>query len=255
MLVEKHVEKTVIYSYQANQSSDAQVAALFNILMEVAWVHAGKLHWGYDTLQSNQMFWVLSRIRIEINRLPKWRDKIVVETWPAGNDRMFAYREFRLKDEAGQELLRANSAWLVLNLHTHKIISFPAKADLPRHEEASPCQLPKRLRYKAGSEECQFSPIKYSDIDVNKHLNSVRAFERVLDTYADDFQRNHRLKTVEINYLKEGFEGEEIAVEKQDIGEGSYLSTLIRKEQQQNEPLSLYELAWVKIAPDGGSSL
>ncbi|MFV0521401.1 MAG: acyl-[acyl-carrier-protein] thioesterase [Mangrovibacterium sp.] len=245
MLLEKYTEETIIYSYQTNQHGDAKVSALFNIMLEAAWTHANQMDWGYDDLKDNQMFWVLSRIRIEIKRLPQWQDKIYLETWPAGNDRMFAYREFRMRDEAGNEFLRSNSAWLILNLATHKIISFNKQGDLPSINDENSCIQPKRLRYKENDINLNFQPILYSDIDVNKHFNSVRAFERVVDAHEAGFQKNYRPKLIEINYLKEGFEGQQVGVKKTAKDNLLFQSALIRREN--NEPLSLYEIQWTEI--------
>lgn len=242
MIVEKHLEEAIIHSYQTNQHGEVKVSALFNLMLEASWAHATKLNWGYDSLKDNQMFWALSRIRIEIIRLPRWRDKVTLETWPSCNDRMFAYREFRLKDEAGNELLRANSAWLVLDLTSHKIVSFAAQGELPHRLYENPCTQPKRLRYIGTDEELQFYSILYSDIDVNKHFNSVRAFERVIDNHETNFLQNHQIESIEINYLKEGFVGQEVAVAMQEKTDLLFQSAIIR--QEDNEPLSLYEMKW-----------
>ncbi len=246
MLVEKHLEEAIIHSYHTHQDGKVKVSALFNLMMEAAWAHAAKLSWGYDNLKANEMFWALSRIRIEVKQLPKWRDRIYLETWPAGNDRMFAYREFRFKDSNGNELLRANSAWLVLNLNTHKIVSFTEQTNLPYQEDEKPCQQPKRLRYKSTGNISLFQPVRYSDIDVNKHLNSVRAFERIIDEQEASFQKKYYPETIEINYLKEGFEGQHIGVEQQTTDGVTFSSALFR--QEDNELLSLYEIKWAEIA-------
>lgn len=245
MTIEKYIEEFTIHSYQTNENGEAKVSALYNIMLEAAWAHASKLDWGYDSLQTRQLFWALSRIRFEIASLPKWRDKITLETWPSGNDRMFAFREFRLKDESGKEFLRANSAWLVLDLASHKIVSFSDQGDLPHRIDADPCTQPKRLRHRITDAELNYQTILYSDIDVNRHFNSVRAFERIIDAHETEFLQQHQIQLIEINYAKEGFVGDEIAVVMQDKGDALFQSALIRKED--GEALSVYEMKWKKI--------
>ncbi|MFV0291170.1 MAG: acyl-[acyl-carrier-protein] thioesterase [Mangrovibacterium sp.] len=244
MIIEKHIEEVQIHSFQTNQDGEAKVSALIFIMLEAAWAHATKLDWGYENLKNNQMFWALSRIRIEIKQLPRWQDRVILETWPSGNDRMFAYREFRLKDMNGVELLRSNSAWVVLNLLSHKIVSF-SENNFPQIDNEIACAQPKRLRYKLSEEELVYLPIKYSDIDVNGHFNSVRAFERIIDAYETVFLQQHQLELIEINFAKEGFVDQEIAVSVQDRGDLLSQSALVRKDD--GEFLSIYEMQWKKL--------
>jgi acyl-ACP thioesterase len=45
--------------------------------------------------------------------------------------------------------------------------------------------------------------VRYSDIDVNHHVNSARYIGWLLDSYPAEFHRDHTLTTLEVNYLGE----------------------------------------------------
>lgn len=242
MQVDKHIEKIIIPSFQTNYRAEAKVSALFSWMLEVAWIHADSLDWGYNDLQQNKMFWVLSRMRIEIDEMPYWRDEISIETWPSGNDRMFAYREYLIKNKAGKVLVRANSAWLILNEGNHKVVSFTENSEnLPIHITELACSKPKRLRIKFNVEELKYSPVLYGDIDINNHFNSIRAFERVMNEYSIDIHKNSIPSSIEINYLKEGFGGDNLAIYRNGHND-IFQSAIIR--ELDGEILSLYEIEW-----------
>ena len=243
--MQKYTETIQIHSYQTNQFSEATVPSIFNFMLEAAWAHAQIMDWGYDLLQQHNMFWVLSRLYVEIVKLPKWQEKIKLNTWSAGTDGMYAYREFILENEQGDVILRGNTAWLILDTGSKKIILLrDYKATFPRFSEHGICREPKRLRPKKHEGSLSFEPVVFSDIDVNRHFNSVKALERVLDHYGIDFQNEYEPATIEINYLKEGLPGDNLAVVKSPIADLKYQSTMIRESDAAE--LSTFEIEWRK---------
>ncbi|MFV0376285.1 MAG: acyl-[acyl-carrier-protein] thioesterase [Mangrovibacterium sp.] len=238
-------ETIPIHSYQTNQFAQATIPSVLNCMLEAAWAHAQLMDWGYDLLQKNNMFWVLSRLYIEIEKLPHWQERIFLKTWSAGTDGMYAFREYLLENEHGEVVLRANTAWLILDTESKKIVMLrDQKESFPRFEGHGVCREPKRLRPKKQEGKLQFEVVKFSDIDVNRHFNSVKALERVLDEYGIGFQNQYEPATIEINYLKEGLPGDMLAVSRLELGELKYHSTIVR--QGDTAELSAFEIAWRK---------
>ena len=54
---------------------------LCNFIQIVAGNHADLGGISYSDMQTKNQAWVVSRMRLEIAKLPKWRDKVVVKTW------------------------------------------------------------------------------------------------------------------------------------------------------------------------------
>ena len=104
-------------------------------------MYAIRSYYGYDLLQKHHMFWVLSRLYVEIKKLPKWQDTITLNTWSAGTDGMYAYREFILTDEKGETILTANTAWLILDTESKKIVMLRDQKDtFPRFSGHGICR-------------------------------------------------------------------------------------------------------------------
>ncbi len=228
--MQKYIQKINIGSYHTNQYAQVSVTSLFNFMLEAAWSHAQVMEWGYDHLKSNHMFWVLSRVYFEIEQFPTWQDQITLNTWSAGTDGMYAYREFILENEKKEVILRASTAWLILNLETKKIFRLRDFRDtFPKLENQNACRNPKRIKPQEHSAALNYQPVLFSELDVNKHFNSVKALERVLDQFGIEFLNQFELSTIEINYLKEGLAGDSLAVDTTQLDENCYSTTIVRE--------------------------
>lgn len=228
--MEKYQEQLTIKSYQTNQYGKASIASLFNIMLEAAWAHAQIMDWGYDDLKNHNLFWVLSRFYLQVEKYPEWQDQITLNTWSAGTDGIYAYREYILEDESGNVLLRASSAWLILDMDSRKIFRLnDYKTTFPKRIEANSCRNPKRIKPDAHSGNLNYSPVLFSELDINKHFNSVKYVERVLDDFGIDFLNTYEPAELEVNYLKEGVAGDSIAVTRTQLAEHEFLNCLVRK--------------------------
>lgn len=241
--MEKYQEKISIKSYQTNQYGKASIASLFNILIEAAWAHAQVMDWGYDSLKNNNLFWVLSRMYFQVEKYPAWQDEITLNTWSAGTDGMYAYREYIVEDENGEVLLRASSAWLILDMETRKIFRLSEyRNTFPKRIDQNACRNPKRIKPGIRAENMVFYPVLFSDLDINQHFNSVKYVERVLDDFGIEYLNNHEPAELEVNYLKEGQAGDSIAVTSTQLSEQEYLNCLVRESDQAD--LCVMRIGW-----------
>lgn len=228
--MEKYQEKITIKSYQTNQYGKASIASLFNILIEAAWAHAQVMDWGYDNLKSNNLFWVLSRMYFQVEKYPAWQDEITLNTWSAGTDGMYAYREYIVEDDKGEVLLRASSAWLILDMETRKIFRLSEyRSTFPKRVDSNACRNPKKIKPGMHPETMTFYPVLFSDLDINQHFNSVKYVERVLDNFGIEYLNNHEPAELEVNYLKEGQAGDSIAVACIQVSDNEHINTLVRE--------------------------
>lgn len=228
--MEKYTQQLTIHAYHTNQFAKASATSLFNFMLEAAWAHAQVMEWGYDDLKNNHLFWVLSRVYFEIEKFPSWQDEITLNTWSAGTDGMYAYREFILENTQKEVILRGSTAWLILDLESKKIFRLRDFIQtFPRLEGQTACRNPQRIKPLPHAENLEYRPVLFSDLDVNKHFNSVKYLERVLDSFGVDFLNENEPCTLEINYLKEGLAGDCLAVDTQKPDENSFLSTIVRE--------------------------
>jgi acyl-ACP thioesterase len=175
-MTEPRTEEFRVRFNEADASAVATIQTIGNWLQEAADLHARDLGWARDQLRDRRLFWALVGLRIRMTRYPAWRELARVTTWPAGADRIYAWRDFVVADRVGRPLGAATSAWLLVNEDSRRPIRMPqaihamAVRDQPRalshnfrEKLAPPMNCEHEARFK----------VRRSDLDVNGHVNNV----------------------------------------------------------------------------------
>ena len=63
---------------------------------------------------------------------------------------------------------------------------------------------------------------KYSDIDINGHVNSIRYIEHILDLFPIELYKESRIRRFEMTYVAESYYGDELTFYKDYVGNGTY---------------------------------
>lgn len=212
-------EYEINYSYVDNRGI-AKPSFLWNIMQDVATVHAEALHLGPADLH---ILWVLSRMRATLLRPLLPYERIRCETWCPGIRGASWYRCFAFF--ANEKLVgEAQSMWVTLDPQTHRILrpsGFPAAADyLHTARGALFDPLPKLSC--ASVKPHHVHPVLYSDLDVNNHVNNVRVVELISD--ALDLQRQPGfISELQVNYTAETTFGEQLALLCGTVGSARYV--------------------------------
>jgi medium-chain acyl-[acyl-carrier-protein] hydrolase len=111
-------------------------------------------------------------------------------------------------DEQGQVIFRCVSLWVLMDVSTRAMV-LPAKsgvgvAGLARGSEIAP---PPSLMPKP-MEARQERIVRYTELDVNGHMNNTRYLDWVDDLLGGAFHRNHPAKEFTVCYLSEAVEGQ-----------------------------------------------
>lgn len=238
-------EKIAIKSYHTNKFGQASFTSILNILIEAAWAHAQVMDWGYDNLKSNNLIWVLSRLYLKAEKIPVWQDQIILNTWSAGTDGMYAYREYLIEDLNGNVILTASTAWLILDFESRKIFRLSEyRNTFPKSSNPVICRNPKRIKPEKHVDEIIYLPVNYSDIDVNQHFNSVKYVERIFDFYGIDFLNIYEPLEFEVNYIKEGQIGDKVGVSSFKLGDNEFLNCVVR--ESDGADLCAIRIVWKK---------
>ncbi len=72
-------EEIHVRSYDVDSAGKLRLSSLFNYFQETAGKHATHLGAGYGVLKDRGLFWVLSRAKIRIHRLPAWGEHRAVD--------------------------------------------------------------------------------------------------------------------------------------------------------------------------------
>lgn len=191
---------------------------LINRLIEVATLHADSLGIGYTTLSKHSQTWVLSRVAVEMKLYPGVRDHYTIRTWVSSVSRLFSERDFEICDSRGEVIGHARTVWAALNVDTRtagdiSYLSFVSEY-IPGKE--SPVAKPSRPMVLKDYEVAGTYRFKYTDIDFNRHVNSSRYIELLLNQWPLGFHDRYRLTRFEIAYLHEACFDDEVEVRLHD---------------------------------------
>ncbi len=240
----KHINQLKAKSYHINRFGDVSTPFLFWYMQEIAWEHARILGFGFEHLKEDQLFWVLSRLLVKIDRRPRWTEEFTLETWSRGTDGFFAYRDYRFIDSQGEEIIRATSSWLVLDLESRRIQRLNQYKNFPAYQESVFGYNAGKVESPAPVEEPTWYPVLFNEIDINQHFNTGRYLERINNSYTFDFQASHKLKELEVNFVREGMPEDSLAVIRQELNSSDHLCSVVR--ERDGAELIRARLTWEK---------
>ncbi|MCK5221438.1 MAG: hypothetical protein KAR14_07655, partial [Candidatus Aminicenantes bacterium] len=177
-----------------------------------------------ESLKKHNLFWVFSRLTVNITRPLKWNEVVEVETWPKDIVGLLYTRDFIIRDEDGKVVAKAASAWLPIDLETKRPKrkeSFDSEFFTFLKEKHALKDPPEKL---SGTREGEIFKVNstYFDLDLNKHVTSTRYIDWMMDTFPIEFLRKNYPKALSINYIKETMPEMTLDITKGQNGPGEF---------------------------------
>ena len=172
-------DSVVRYS-EVDERGRLGIAALLNYLQDCSSFQSESLGVGVAHSAQVHRRWLLAAWEVEIARLPRFADPIVVSTWATGFRGLFAGRNFTVRDAAGEELVRADSLWFMYDDATGKPMRTPAEEITPyQHDLDNDERLPmppiqRRIPVEGPGEAATPVVVSAAHIDTNHHVNNAQ---------------------------------------------------------------------------------
>ncbi len=216
-----------IDAYLTDFRAKATLPMIGGFMLQAATKHAEERGFGYSDMTSQKRVWVLSRMAIEVFEYPKNDTIFVIKTWIVSVNRLFTERHFAFEDQHGKELGYARSLWASIDLETRKpqnLLELYGLSDYINSEQsASIDALGKIPPLKDNYEKAAEFVVKYSDVDINKHLNSMKYIEHFVDVFDIDMFREKEIRRIEINYISEGHYGSRLEILKREDADSTFI--------------------------------
>ena len=255
-----HFQKEfTISSYELNPQGTARLTTIANYFQELAYHHARHLGFGYEHMKERRTLWMLSRMKIRMFRYPAWNEKVVVETWPSGIEKLFALRDFRICDANGNLLGIATTYWLIVNLDKHRPIR--PGAELERFSNIkygdpvfSSCL--EKINLPGEMVALSEHTVVFSDLDIVGHVNNVKYLEWCIDACNSGEMTDSNIGSFEINFLHEAMLGNHVLlsgvgmlvreIEDENVGAGKDAPghTLVAKRLEDGQELIRARIVW-----------
>ena len=213
-----------VTSAETDMYGRARLSALINLFIQSSIQSADRLGLGFSDFSPQKLFWVLSRISVEITGPLQWTQTGVVETWPKDIDKLLYIRDFIMRDSRERVHARATSGWLTVDMETKrgKLIELEDPTLFFRLKERHGLMhRPEKLGPVHGETVAEIK-VSYFDLDINRHVTTTRYFDWMMDTFSHDFHRNNYPQAVSANFIKEIKPGETIRIVRNQTGANSY---------------------------------
>lgn len=206
-------ESYKIRSNEVHADGKLSLPALANFLQESAGNSAQQLGFSIEHLLKNNVTWVLTRLKINMEGYPFWRQTIEVETWPSGYDRMIATRDFRIWNSKQECIGNATSIWMLIDLTSRRPVN--VEPFLTNYAKSNPdrsliIERDDKLAVVENADTTVYFNVRYGDLDLNNHVNNVHFMEWMLEAVPQPFRESRMLQTLDIQFRSECFLGDRI---------------------------------------------
>ena len=193
----------------------ATISSLGAAILNTAGIDAHGKGFGVDALNADNHSWVLSRMAVEFDSRPVQYTDYEVATWISDYGRVLSTRNFTLTDTAsGREFGRAVTQWAMIDLQSRSAIDLSWVGDAHADavvDAASPTDKPRKIR-EVNPTETADHRVVYSDIDFNRHVNTMRYIEMMLDMLPLERLTLEVPVRLDIHFLKECRYGQTLTV-------------------------------------------
>lgn len=191
-----------------------KITELCNFFQLAAAEHAGLGGISFVDMTVHNQAWVLSKMRIEIKKMPSWKDKISIKTWIINleNSRSLRGMSVFLNNEI---IATSESLWVVLNTLKRR----PEALALPHnHFEKYAKNFANSTRISTISTFRNEHSIKnkkvvFSDLDLVNHVNHIKYLEWCLDIVSPKLLLENTIKAIEMNFKSELLHDDLVSIE------------------------------------------
>lgn len=196
---------------------ELRLSTLFSYFQDVASVASEEIGFGIDRLEQEfGVAWVLMKIRVDLIRNPKLGERISIETWPQDPGRVEYGRDYIVRDDQNNVIIKAISTWVIMDIKERKIRrsnSVPIIYPSIEKRRAIDGKLAK-LKAEGPLEVAYQKMIGYSDIDFNGHLNNSKYVDYIMDCFDVSEHEKYEMKSIVVHFTNEAMPGEVIELHK-----------------------------------------
>ncbi|MGL4345903.1 MAG: acyl-[acyl-carrier-protein] thioesterase [Cellulosilyticaceae bacterium] len=210
----KHNKYFEIAFRDVDQKGYLKMSALVDHMQETSNEHAALLGIDFqEAYEGHPYYWIVSRAKMCLETYPKWKDKIRIETYPVGADRLFAVRRFNIYNEQDEQMGYIIGYYIVMDGKQHRPVrlkTFEGDFALFR-EKYEGEELPK-LELATYRHREDVRKVRSGEIDSNNHMNNAHYIRWTSDLLTCEELLEHPIRSIQTNYITSLVEGDEVKV-------------------------------------------
>lgn len=190
---------------ETNAEGRMPLTLLMERVIEIATEHANVLGIGYARLIEEDMGWVLSKVSIEMERYPAINENYTLTTWIEGYNRLFSERNIKVSDGSGRAIGYVRTVWVAMSFSRRCLADLSVFGPLSFPAGTMECPIANTPRIGSPGADCEseYYTFRYCDVDFNRHVNTVRYIEMILNHWPLEWYDTHRVERFDIIFHRE----------------------------------------------------
>lgn len=220
----KWIENYRVSAQDTDLNRIASASALMRFMQDTANYHMEGMGPSYDELFDSGRAFILSRFAMVCHAPLFSHDPIAAETWAAPSRGAAFNRCYRIlrKDEVVAE---AVSVWALVDTKSGALLRVE-ECGIDYGEDL-PLEITEPLRFRipadAGMVPAGLHEVRYSDADVNRHMNNTK-YPDVLSAFLP--MEGKRIRSLALSFVSEAPLGQSVSVELGTCSDAYYFRTL-----------------------------
>ncbi|KAF1303973.1 MULTISPECIES: acyl-ACP thioesterase domain-containing protein [Enterococcus] len=209
-MLAKYTNQHEVAYYECDVNQTMTFPAMIGVAIKTSEEQSAFLERDSAFVRSFGLTWVITNYLMTITRLPRVGETILVTTEATAYNKYFCYRNFWLQDQEGNELVKMESVFVLMDIENRKMSSVPEEIIAPyesekikrikRYPKIPAIETGKSLTYR----------VRFYDIDSNQHVNNAMYFNWMIDVLGYEFLSAHVPQEVNVRFDKEVEYGHEI---------------------------------------------
>ncbi len=218
-------ERLKIRNYQTDFAQKLRPSAILGLFQEIAAEHSEEMGFGHSVLKKNGMFWVLSKMYVQIEVLPSYTDEITVKTWPHSPNKAIFERSFSVEDNEGRRLISAFSRWCILSGGGRIVPASRVPCGVSRFVEERSVTFEDWIVPDIAEKTMPAFSLKIanSEYDLNQHVNNIKYADYIFNCFSVAELSAMRLKNFQIHYVKQSHENDVLDFYRREISAGVFV--------------------------------
>jgi len=191
-------------------------SAMLGILQEAATRAAMALELsGPEVLEKYNALWMINRIWVSLDSPVRWNDHLTVKTWHRGGSGASNYRDFDIYRE-GVRIGEGVTGWVLVYADSRRLVRLK---DVKELQESHGGELMKDIKLHRAPQpdswdESAPRPMRYSDTDINGHINNTHYADFACDAlHLEEVMKGKFFREFQLDYTGECMAGETIRVD------------------------------------------
>ena len=221
-------KRLIVNSRDVDGAGECKASALLACLQDASAEHTSLCGCGRkEMVERYHVFWMLTRVQLRLERPVCWLEELTVRTGHRGGRGILLYRDYELY-VGGRQVGDACALWVLADLDTRKLLDI-SRHPIPALAETAGGLTPAVRRLTAlhppkEMEAVEGRRMRYSDTDVNGHVNNTRYADFACDALELEGRAPGTfLAGLEITYHAECMPGEVIQISRALTPEGGFV--------------------------------